>query len=261
MTTTREALKQALKQALELLRESRRYVDDESSPQAAAFVANVWRAVAINIPTAIAATDAEEAKPADNGNKYWHDPLSRLPEDGAIVKALLQHADTKTIQQHKLRRVVEDDCEWRTADDNSAILYDWSVIAWQYSAPIQVDEEAKPAPSEQTANQVMADKLLRAVDTICDQCDGNPWEMVDWLTTQGGLVQSMLAHSAATIAKPAPEPVAYMFVHNDATKMLYFPDSFSAKSLISKCWKPIPLYASLPAPVDAQGTATHEGSE
>jgi hypothetical protein len=52
------------------------------------------------------------------------------PSTGASVKAKVQHWHTKNIRTETLKKVNEDDVEWRTADDNSELSYDWDVIEW-----------------------------------------------------------------------------------------------------------------------------------
>ncbi len=60
----------------------------------------------------------------------WINALERLPEVGRAVTCRLQHCDSKSVQEHELKRVDESDCTWRTADDGSEVRYDWSVIEW-----------------------------------------------------------------------------------------------------------------------------------
>ena len=47
---------------------------------------------------------------------------------GTLVLAVIQHWHTKGERFAMLRYVEEDDCRWRTADDNSELSYDWNVI-------------------------------------------------------------------------------------------------------------------------------------
>lgn len=60
----------------------------------------------------------------------WIQTNDKLPEIGKVVKCKMQHFHTKSIQEHLLIRVIEDDYDWRTADDNSEISHDWNVISW-----------------------------------------------------------------------------------------------------------------------------------
>lgn len=53
-----------------------------------------------------------------------------LPQTGNKYLCKLQHWKTKGIVEAELIKVNEDDCAWRTADDNSEISYDWNVIEW-----------------------------------------------------------------------------------------------------------------------------------
>lgn len=54
----------------------------------------------------------------------------KLPGAGAEVLCQLKHCHTGNMQEHRLIRVEEDDCSWRTADDRSELSYDWNVVAW-----------------------------------------------------------------------------------------------------------------------------------
>jgi len=60
----------------------------------------------------------------------WIDANQRMPQVGAKVLCRLQHWHTKGIQEHQLVAVDESDCTWRTADDNSEVSHDWTVIEW-----------------------------------------------------------------------------------------------------------------------------------
>ena len=55
-----------------------------------------------------------------------------LPRYGEPVLATLRHWHTKNERTAVLICVDESDCDWRTADDNSEISYDWDVISWEY---------------------------------------------------------------------------------------------------------------------------------
>lgn len=57
----------------------------------------------------------------------------KLPEIGKTVHAKLQHWYTKSIIYAALIYVVEDDVNWRTADDMSELSHDWDVIGWEYT--------------------------------------------------------------------------------------------------------------------------------
>nr|WP_172691819.1 hypothetical protein [Pseudomonas aeruginosa] len=47
------------------------------------------------------------------------------------MQCKLRHCSSGTVQQHRLVRVVEDDCTWRTAGDLCEVSYDWDVIEWE----------------------------------------------------------------------------------------------------------------------------------
>lgn len=54
-----------------------------------------------------------------------------LPEYNVPVLCVVEHWKTKGTQEAELIFVKEDDCNWRTADDNSELSYDWNVIKWK----------------------------------------------------------------------------------------------------------------------------------
>lgn len=60
----------------------------------------------------------------------WVRIKDREPAVGRPVLCRLQHWHTENIKEHRLVRVAEDDVEWRTADGNSEVSYDWAVIEW-----------------------------------------------------------------------------------------------------------------------------------
>lgn len=66
---------------------------------------------------------------AATGN--WIKPQERMPDAGREVLCKLQHADTKRVIEHRLRRVKESDCDWRIAGDGGEVSYDWNVIEWE----------------------------------------------------------------------------------------------------------------------------------
>lgn len=61
----------------------------------------------------------------------WTNPAHKMPTVGALVSCLLRHHSTGKILENQLRKVQESDVDWRTADDNSEIGYDWEIIAWR----------------------------------------------------------------------------------------------------------------------------------
>lgn len=54
----------------------------------------------------------------------------KKPCTGTRVKAVLRHWFTHSKCEAELVSVDEDDCDWRTADDNSELSYDWNVVSW-----------------------------------------------------------------------------------------------------------------------------------
>lgn len=60
----------------------------------------------------------------------WIKSNEKLPVADTVMMCKLQHATTNNVQEHLLRKVDEDDVAWRTADDNSEVSYDWSVVEW-----------------------------------------------------------------------------------------------------------------------------------
>jgi hypothetical protein len=63
----------------------------------------------------------------------WIKTKVRLPSTGVEVQCRLKHFSTEGIQEHRLVKVEEDDCAWRTADDHSEISYSWDVVEWDDS--------------------------------------------------------------------------------------------------------------------------------
>lgn len=60
----------------------------------------------------------------------WISVKDKMPELGEKVLIELQHWNTKGFRYYECKRVDEDDCDWRTVDDNSEISYDWNVLRW-----------------------------------------------------------------------------------------------------------------------------------
>ncbi|GEM_PF-5719970 len=69
----------------------------------------------------------------------WIKTKDLMPTPGVPVQCKLRHCSSGDIQQHRLVRVVEDDCSWRTAGDLCELSYDWDVIEWES------DENSEPA--------------------------------------------------------------------------------------------------------------------
>lgn len=61
----------------------------------------------------------------------WIDTSERLPPAGHVANCKLRHCSTKGVIEHKLVRVEESDCNWRLADGNDEVSYDWDVIQWE----------------------------------------------------------------------------------------------------------------------------------
>jgi len=61
----------------------------------------------------------------------WVEVRNELPKYNHPVMCKLQSCVTDRIEEHRLLRVDETDCEWRTTDDNSEISYNWTVIEWR----------------------------------------------------------------------------------------------------------------------------------
>lgn len=63
-------------------------------------------------------------------------PVNRQPNEtptvGRPVLAIVQHWHTKGKRFAVMKGVDEDDCSWRTVDDDSELSHDWNVIAWDY---------------------------------------------------------------------------------------------------------------------------------
>ncbi len=60
----------------------------------------------------------------------WVQASDRLPGAGVEVQCRLRHF-SGDIQEHRLVKVDEDDCAWRTAGDLAEISYSWDVIEWR----------------------------------------------------------------------------------------------------------------------------------
>ncbi len=58
-------------------------------------------------------------------------PRTAEAEPGTVVVAIIQHFHTQGKRVVELIRVDEDDCDWRTADDNSELAHEWNVVAWR----------------------------------------------------------------------------------------------------------------------------------
>ena len=65
----------------------------------------------------------------------WISTAQQMPPLGQPVMCRLRHCSTRSIQTHRLVKVDESDCDWRTADDRAELSFDWDVIEWE-SLPV-----------------------------------------------------------------------------------------------------------------------------
>ena len=49
-------------------------------------------------------------------------------KQNTIVLAVVQHYKSGNKKYAVLKKVDEDDCDWRTEDDNSELAHEWNVI-------------------------------------------------------------------------------------------------------------------------------------
>lgn len=63
----------------------------------------------------------------------WVNTNDRFPAVGQVAQCRLKHCTTGEIQEERLVRVAEDDCEWRTAEGRQEVSYEWDVIDWEDS--------------------------------------------------------------------------------------------------------------------------------
>jgi len=66
-------------------------------------------------------------------NKLNAKDKKSFPRVGSFILAKLRHCTSRKIVLAELKRVNEDDCDFKTADDNSELAYEYNVIAWVYS--------------------------------------------------------------------------------------------------------------------------------
>lgn len=62
---------------------------------------------------------------------YWFALKNKQPPLGKKVRCLLQHWNTLNILEVAMVMVKGGDHNWRTADDNSELSFDWTVIGWR----------------------------------------------------------------------------------------------------------------------------------
>jgi len=53
-----------------------------------------------------------------------------FPETIKPVLAVIQHWHTQTKKHVLLKRVDDDDCDWRFAEGNAELSHDWNVVSW-----------------------------------------------------------------------------------------------------------------------------------
>ena len=81
---------------------------------------------------------AEELVRRYNEFPQWM-PIDTAPRDGTEIIISVQHWNTKGRRNVFVKFVDEDDCEWRTVDDNSEISYDWTPTHWM-PKPVDIIE-------------------------------------------------------------------------------------------------------------------------
>lgn len=64
--------------------------------------------------------------------EWRHTDKNEFPTYGICVVAVVEWFKSKKRVPIVLKHVNEDDCSWRTADDNSELDYSLSVIKWYY---------------------------------------------------------------------------------------------------------------------------------
>ncbi len=54
------------------------------------------------------------------------------PIPGQVYLCKIMNFHTKNVQEHLMKCVDEDDCQWRTADDNSELdEWNWQVVTFK----------------------------------------------------------------------------------------------------------------------------------
>lgn len=57
-----------------------------------------------------------------------------LPEVGRTVIAKIKHCTHNNEFTVEMFAVNESDCNWRFADDEAELSYDWDVVSWTYKS-------------------------------------------------------------------------------------------------------------------------------
>ena len=64
--------------------------------------------------------------------RKWISVAEQMPEYDVEICAILKHCTTGKKIKTVLRRVNEDNCTWRTSEDDFGITIDWDVIYWSF---------------------------------------------------------------------------------------------------------------------------------
>jgi hypothetical protein len=67
----------------------------------------------------------------ENLSPDWVSVKDRLPVTNSVVLCRVERDSSKKIFYYVLRKVKEDDCDWRTVDDNSEITYFVTITHWK----------------------------------------------------------------------------------------------------------------------------------
>lgn len=72
----------------------------------------------------------------------WNLAHKSAPAAGELVSAIIMNENTG-LQEVLLRRVDEDDCDWRVADPaggyEAALDYQWEVVGWRIPDPAELE--------------------------------------------------------------------------------------------------------------------------
>jgi hypothetical protein len=91
---------------------------------------SVWCACGFKGPVFCLDPDELRLEKKDKDSKQ--EGKEYIPIPGKCVLAIVEHWKTKNRRYAVLYASDEDDCNYRTADDNSELSYDWSVVSWDY---------------------------------------------------------------------------------------------------------------------------------
>lgn len=59
-------------------------------------------------------------------------PIEKPERLNTTVLAVVEHWNSKGQRYAVLYAVDDDDCDWRTTDDDSELSHDWNVVSWIY---------------------------------------------------------------------------------------------------------------------------------